>query len=446
METLKDEGGIIAVGKSHSDGCENIAEKIYMGLLSLQHRGQDSAGIAAAQGEGVYCYKEQGLVSEVFNDKILSEINGDMFLAHVKNGGKREWFSLNAQPMVISYRHGSLAVAFNGALVNGPQLRELLENDGVMFTTQSDSEILAAMVARRDKGDTAAVAAEIMPALRGGYAAVIMTSRRIIGMRDPHGIRPLALGRVGNRYVLASESCVFDMMGGHLVRDLMPGEVLSIEGDILQSVCTSMKKTHAGCIFEYIYLASPDSTIDSCNVYLSRERSGYILAQESPVNADIVTGVPDSGTAAALGYARGSGIPYSLGLTMNRYIGRTFIQATQAERERSVRIKLNAIKPVVENKRVVLVDDSIVRGTTMRHLVSALRKAGAAEVHLRISSPPVGHGCKFGINADKYDLAGGNNLGADSLAHISIDGMLASLESPAFDFCIGCFSGKYPDV
>lgn len=457
MDKLREACGIIAVAQGERHANSDIVHKVYMGLISIQHRGQESAGIAVAKDNAFHCYKDKGLATEVFSEQILSLLTGDLCLGHVMYSGECENFTVNAQPMVLKYKQGRLAAAFNGALVNGSQLRDTMEDEGVVFTTHSDCEVAAALVARHDKGDIGRAVQQVAGLLRGGYALSIMTERAIVGVRDPYGIRPLALGRVDGRLALASESCAFDMMDGAFIRDIEPGEIVVLEDGDIRSLWVDKLPVNAraGCIFEYVYFANPDSTIDGKNVYQCRERAGYILAQESPAEADIVIGVPDSGTPAALGFSLGSGIPYTMGLIKNKYVGRTFIQPTQSQREMSVRIKLNPIKPMIEGKRIVLVDDSIVRGTTMRWLIAAIRNAGAAAVHLRISSPPVQSGCYFGVDTpDTNDLIASHMsadevceaLGADSLEYISIEGMLRSLEARENQYCTGCFNSRYPEV
>jgi amidophosphoribosyltransferase len=326
-----------------------------------------------------------------------------------------------------------------------------MEEDGVIFSTKSDCEVVAALIARHDKNDITAAVKETMKELHGGYALCIMTQNCVIGARDPLGLRPLALGKLDNGYALASESCAFDVMEGQFIRDLKPGEIVVIKDNTVISTDAGAAATGALCSYEYVYFARPDSTIDGKNVYDVREIAGMTLAAEQPVNADIIIGVPDSGTPAAIGYSLGSGIPYKPGLIKNKYIGRTFIQPTQAQREVGVRMKLNPIDKIVEGKSVVLVDDSIVRGTTMRKIISLIRSVGAKEVHLRICSPPIRNCCYFGVDTpDIKDFIATSytideirqELGADSLGFLSIEGLLQSLGSA--DYCIGCFSGKYP--
>ena len=448
MDKFNEECGIVAVMLK---GNIEAAQTAYFALNGLQHRGQQSAGLAVCNDGTMSCYKDMGLVTEVFDEKILTLLKGDMALGHVKYGPNTESFQTCAQPLVINYRKGSLATAFNGALINGEKLREKMEDDGVIFSTKTDCEIVAALVARHDKSDITVAVKAVMEEIQGGYSFCIMTKDRFIGARDPHGIRPLAIGKLNGGYALASESCAFDMMEGEFIRDVKPGEIVIIENENIKSVDTGIIKEKAMCSFEYVYFARPDSTLDGKNVYDVRESAGRTLAEEHPVEADIVIGVPDSGTPAAIGYSQSSGIPYRPGLIKNKYIGRIFIQPTQTQREIGVRIKLNPIEMLVKGKSVVLVDDSIVRGTTMRKIIGSLRHAGAKEVHLRISSPPIRNCCYFGVDTpDVKDFIATSHpveeirqeLDADSLGFISIEGLLDSLGGKGY--CTGCFSGKYP--
>jgi len=448
LDKFNEECGIVAVMLK---GNIEAAQTAFFALNGLQHRGQQSAGLAVCNDGTMSCYKDMGLVTEVFDEKILTLLKGDIALGHVKYGPEAESFQINAQPLMINYRKGSLATAFNGALINGSKLRESMEEDGFIFSTKTDCEVVAALIARHDKSDVTAAVKAAMEDIQGGYAFCIMTKDRIIGARDPHGIRPLAIGKLSGGYALASESCAFDMMEGEFIRDVRPGEIVIIENENIRSTDTGIAKEKAMCSFEYVYFARPDSTIDGKSVYHVRESAGKTLAHEHPVKADIIIGVPDSGTPAAIGYSQGSGIPYRPGLIKNKYIGRIFIQPTQTQREIGVRIKLNPIDKLVKGKSVVLVDDSIVRGTTMRKIIGSLRHAGAKEVHLRISSPPIRNCCYFGVDTpDVKDFIATSHpveeirqeLDADSLGFISIEGLLESLGGTGY--CTGCFSGKYP--
>ena len=448
MDKFNEECGIVAVALN---GSVEAAQSVFFGLNGLQHRGQQTAGLAVCHDGVLSCYKDIGLVTEVLDEKILTLLKGEMALGHVKYGPDTESFQICAQPLVINYRNGSLATAFNGALVNGSKLRKSMEENGVIFSTKTDCEVVAALIARHDKNGIAEAVKATMGELKGGYALCVMSQDTIVGARDPFGIRPLALGKQSDGYTLASESCAFDMMEGEFIRDINPGEIVIIKENKITSIDAGAASIGAMCSFEYVYFARPDSTIDGKNVYDVRELAGRILADEYPVNADIIIGVPDSGTPAALGYATGSGIPYKPGLIKNKYIGRIFIQPTQTQREIGVRIKLNPIDSVVKGKSVVLVDDSIVRGTTMRKIIASLRSVGAREVHLRISSPPIRNCCYFGVDTpDINDFIATScsvdeirqELGADSLGFLSIEGLLQSLGGSGY--CIGCFNGEYP--
>jgi len=448
IDKFNDECGIVGVALKESLEAAQLA---FFGLNGLQHRGQQAAGLAVCNDGVMSCYKDTGLVTEVLDEQIITLLKGEMALGHVKYGPGRESFQIFAQPLVINYKKGSLATAFNGALVNGDKLREKMEDDGVIFSTKTDCEITAALVARYDKGDIVEAVKKTMKKIQGGYAVCFMTQECIIGARDPRGIRPLALGKLEDGYILASESCAFDMMEAEFVRDVRPGEIVVITGKDVTSIQTKAADEEAICSFEYVYFARPDSTIDGKNVYDVRELAGKALAEEHPVEADIVIGVPDSGTPAAIGYSAESGIPFRPGLIKNKYIGRIFIQPTQVQREIGVRIKLNPIETLVKGKSVVLVDDSIVRGITMRKIITSLRHVGAKEVHLRISSPPIRNCCFYGVDTpDVKDFIATSRpveeirqeLGADSLGFISTEGLLKSLGGTGY--CVGCFSGEYP--
>ena len=428
-----------------------VAQTVFYGLTGLQHRGQQSAGLAVCNDGVMSCYKDMGLVTEVLDEKILTLLKGDMALGHVKYGPKAESFQSFAQPLVVNYRYGTLAAAFNGALVNGSKLRASMEDEGVIFSTTTDCEIVAALIARHNKNDIAMAVKAAMEKIRGGYAICVMTQDAIIGVRDPMGIRPLALGKLKGGYALASESCAFDVMEGELIRDVKPGEILVIKDGDITSFDGGSAPESAICSFEYIYFARPDSTIDGNNVFAAREAAGRILADEHPATADIVIGVPDSGTPAAIGYSLGSRIPYRPGLFKSKYLGRTFIQLTQSLREIGVRITLNPVKSIVNGKSVVMVDDSLVRGTTMRKIIASIRSDGATEVHLRISSPPIRNSCYFGVDTpDIKDFIATSNtveeikdiLNVDSLGFLSTEGLLRSLGDAGY--CTGCFSGEYP--
>jgi amidophosphoribosyltransferase len=448
-DKLKEECGIFGIYGGDKQGLSRIT---YYGLYALQHRGQESAGIAVCSGGRIRHYKQMGLVSEIFNDDILEDLQGTIACGHVRYSTTGDSNITNAQPLVVRYRNGSLALAHNGNLVNAGELRKQLENDGVIFQTSIDSEVIANLLARLDRGDIIEAVKETMKRVRGAYALVIMTGSKLIGVRDPNGIRPLSLGMKDGSYVLSSESCAFDTIGARLIRDVEPGEIVVIDEKGLKSYFADMPGSNRLCVFEYIYFGRPDSIMDGKNIYMARKRSGAILFREHPADADIVISVPDSGTAAAIGYSEASGIPFVEGLVKNRYVGRTFIKPKQRMREIGVTLKLNVLEDIVKGKRVVMVDDSIVRGTTSRRLVQMIKNAGATEVHFRVSSPPVQYPCYFGIDTpSKRDLIGANYtvedirdmIGADSLGYLSLEGLKEAVGRDIF-YCDACFSGNYP--
>ncbi len=430
----------------------------YFALYALQHRGQESAGIAASDGEKIRIHKQMGLVSEVFNPQELANLKGHIAVGHVRYataGGKTVE---NAQPMVNNFILGTLALAHNGQLTNYGELEESLALNGSTFSSSSDTEVILKLIARDYKAGLEQAVKNAVQQIKGSFALTIMTKDTLIGVRDPNGIRPLVLGKIDNGYILASETCAIDAVNGTYERDIAPGEIIIITKEGIKSILPGEegydKLPHAPkktCIFEYVYFARPDSVIDGIAVQQARERMGAELAREDTVEADVVIGVPDSGIGAALGYSREKKIPYVMGIVKNKYTGRTFIAPTQQERENMVFVKLNAIKSDLEGKRVIVIDDSIVRGTTSRRLVHILRRAGAKEVHFRVSSPPVKFPCHLGIDTPtKAELISSahevqeicQEIGADSLTFISLKGMLNALGSSSF--CQGCFNGEYP--
>ncbi len=382
----QDECGVFGIF-NHSDA----ARMTYYGLYALQHRGQESAGIIVSDGKHLSSHKGMGLVSEVFDDEVIGGLKGQSAIGHVRYSTTGSSLLQNAQPLLIRHRRGELALGHNGNLVNAAAIRRELEEQGSIFQTTVDTEVVAHLIARLGKNGIESAVAESLGRVQGGFAMVFLTVDKLIAARDPHGIRPLSLGRLGDSWVVASESCAFDTVGAEFVRDLEPGEMVMVDRDGVRSVQFARREADHLCIFEFIYFARPDSNLNGRNVHAVRKQLGRNLAQEQPCEADLVTGVPDSSLSAASGYAEATGIPYEVGLIKNRYIGRTFIQPGQATRVSGVQLKLNAIRKVVDGQRVVLVDDSIVRGTTSRHIVRLLRQAGAKEVHLRISSPPYCH-------------------------------------------------------
>jgi amidophosphoribosyltransferase len=437
---------------------EDVAKLTYFGLYALQHRGQESAGIATFKENQVHLYKNMGLVSQVFNETILAELPGDMAIGHTRYSTTGSSRIANAQPALVETRLGKLALAHNGNLVNTGELREHLLKLNCNFTTTTDSEMIAiAIGAEVDSGkEWLEAALSAFGHCSGAYSLVIGTPAGLMGVRDPNGIRPLVIGTLGSnpqRYVLASETCGLDIIGAEYLRDVEPGELVWITEEGMASFHWSPKPERKLCIFEMIYFARPDSIMTDETLYSYRLKLGRQLAKESLVDADIVIGVPDSGIPAAIGFSQESGILYAEGLIKNRYVGRTFIQPTQSMRESGIRMKLNPLKDVLLGKRVVIVDDSIVRGTTSRKIVKALRDAGATEVHMRISSPPVTHPCFYGIDTDSQDqlIAAtksvediGMQIGVDSLAYLSWKGMLESTGEDPNSFCSACFTGDYP--
>ncbi len=437
---------------------DDVAKLTYFGLYALQHRGQESAGIATFEGNKVHLYKNMGLVPQVFNETILAELPGDMAVGHTRYSTTGSSRIANAQPAIVETRLGTLALAHNGNLVNTTELREHLLQRNCNFETTTDSEMIAIAIGNEvDSGkDWLDAAISAFGRCSGAYSLVIGTPAGLMGVRDPNGVRPLVIGTLESnpqRYVLASETCGLDIIGAEYLRDVEPGELVWITDEGLASFHWSPKPERKLCIFEMIYFARPDSVMHEETLYTYRLRLGRHLAQESPIDADIVIGVPDSGIPAAIGFSQLSGIPYAEGLIKNRYVGRTFIQPTQSMRESGIRMKLNPLKDVLAGKRVVIVDDSIVRGTTSRKLVKALREAGASEVHMRISSPPVTHPCFYGIDTDNQDqlIAAtksveeiAQQIGVDTLAYLSWEGMLQATGEDPKSFCSACFTGDYP--
>lgn len=447
----------IAPQKAGADSMSYAAaSQAYYALYCLQHRGQDSAGIAVSDSVSIKLHKDTGTIAEVFKKEHLQQLAGHIACGHVRYATAGNQSPENAQPMVQTSRLGGIAVAHNGQLINYEQLREMLEETGSTFLSSSDTEVIVKLIAKSYKKGLERALTDTIQMIKGSFALVVMTEKTLIGARDPNGIRPLCLGKVEGGWMLASESCAIDAVNGSFVRDIQPGEIVIINEDGVLSFEFGEHTTKRSCIFEYVYFARPDSIIDGISVTQARERMGACLAKESGVPADVIIGVPDSGLGAALGYARATGIPYAIGIVKNKYIGRTFIAPTQKERENMVFVKLNAVRSVVNGKRVVVIDDSIVRGTTSRRLVQILRRAGAREVHFRISSPPVKFPCYFGINTPtRGELISSQHneaeicaeIGADSLAFISAEGMMEACRScnpEGYGFCKGCFTGEYP--
>lgn len=434
----------------------NAAQQVYYALYALQHRGQDSAGIAVSDGSEMKVHKALGSVSEVFEPSNLEHLKGRLALGHVRYATAGSCTIENAQPMVQSSRLGAIAVAHNGQLINYEPLREMLEEAGSSFQSGSDTEVIVKLIARSYKKGLERALTDTIQMIKGSFALAVMTDKCLIGARDPNGIRPLCLGKTEKGWILASETCAIDAVNGVFVRDINPGEIVIINDDGVLSFEFGERTSKRTCVFEYVYFARPDSIIDGIPVQHARYALGAQLAKESAVPADVVVGVPDSGLGAAVGYAKESGIPYATGIIKNKYIGRTFIAPTQKERENMVFVKLNAVPCDVKGKRVIIIDDSIVRGTTSKRLVQILRRAGATEVHFRISSPPVKFPCYFGINTptrgelisalhEAEDIR--EMIGADSLAFLSPEGFMDAVKSvnpESYGFCKGCFTGEYP--
>lgn len=458
LDEPREECGVF--GMYDFSGEENVASTIYYGLLALQHRGQESCGIAVSDTEGpkgrVISRKGMGLVNENFDEDDMEALKGNIGVGHVRYSTAGASTIENAQPLVLHYIKGTLAMAHNGNLVNSPDLMRELSRTGAIFQTTTDSELIAYEVARAriNTRSVEEAVSKAMERVKGSYSLVIMSPRKLIGARDPFGFRPLCIGRRGKAWILASESCALDTVGAEFVRDVEPGEIVTISprygihSD--RSHCIRPSKT-ARCIFEYIYFGRADSVIDKISVYNSRLLAGKFLAQDSPVEADLVVGVPESGSVAALGFSMESGIPYGQGFVKNGYVGRTFIKPQQQSRESAVEVKLNPLRPAVEGKRVVMVDDSIVRGTTSDRIVRMLREAGATEVHMRVSSPPFLHPCYFGTDIPEREqlIAYQRSeeeirklIGADSLGYLKMERLPQIVDG--LPICKGCFSGEYP--
>jgi len=438
----------------------DVASTIYYGLFALQHRGQESCGIAVSDTNGpkgkVLSSKDMGLLNEAFTPEILEKLKGDIGVGHVRYSTAGSSTRENAQPLVLNYVKGTLGLAHNGNLINALELRRELEYTGAIFQTTIDSEVIAYHIARERLNSKTVEEAvgRAMKKLKGAYSLIVMSPRKLIGARDPFGFRPLCIGKRDHAYILASETCALDTIGAEFVRDVQPGEIVTISPEKGIESDTSMclpSREHARCVFEYIYFARPDSYFDGMSVYNSRILAGKFLAMDSPVEADLVVGVPESGNCAALGYSLQSGIPYGQAFVKNGYVGRTFIKPKQKNRESSVQVKLNALKEAVEGKRIIMIDDSIVRGTTSDRIVHMLRKAGAKEVHMRVSSPPFLWPCYFGTDVPAREQLIAYNrsveqickvIGADSLGYLREERLSEIVEGRGI--CTGCFTGKYP--
>lgn len=450
-DKLREECGVFGV---FSEEKINIGEIIYYGLYALQHRGQESSGIAVSDGREIKCYKDIGLVSEVFNKNNLINLRGKIGIGHVRYSTTGASSRINAQPIVKEFQWGKVAIAHNGNLVNTDELKEDLKKDGINFKTSTDSEVILELACKYfcENCEESSIAKGIK-LIKGAYSFVLSTKDSLIGVRDPFGIRPLCIGSLNKAYIISSESCALSSLGAEFIRDIEPGEIVSISKNGIQSIKYSNNKKHSICAFEYIYFAREDSIIDGIGVYKTRILTGQRLFKEHPVSADIVIAVPDSGIPAAIGYSRASGIPYTVGLIKNRYSGRSFILPSKELRENVVSIKLAAVVQEIKDRRVVVVDDSIVRGTTSKKIVEVLRQAGAKEIHFRVAAPPIKYCCDLGVNiSNKNELIGAYTdiseinkfIGSDSLEFLSIEGLLKCMNDNKEKLCLGCFNGKYP--
>ncbi|MEF9879849.1 MAG: amidophosphoribosyltransferase [Clostridia bacterium] len=454
FDKLHEECGVFGIFLK--DGKTGVVPAAYHALYALQHRGQESCGIAVNSDGVIDCYKDIGLVNEVFTRPVLDKLpEGSMAVGHCRYATTGTQNRNNAQPMLINHHKGAMALCHNGNLVNAQELRQELELGGAIFHTTSDTEVIAYIITqeRLKTNSIEQALLNVMERIKGAYTLVIMSPQKLIAARDPHGFRPLCMGSLDGDTVFASETCALDAIGATFVRDIAPGEVVVVSNEGTRSLQCPQKCDTSLCVFEFIYFARPDSVIEGSSVHVARLRAGSFLALEHPVQADVVIGVPDSGIDAAIGYARQSGIPYGIGFIKNKYIGRTFIQPSQQQRANSVRIKLNAVSATVKDKRVVLIDDSIVRGTTSARIVSLLREAGASEVHMRLSSPPFMHPCYFGTDIDSTDnlIAAhlsvdeiAEKIGVDSLGFLNVDYLPMLADQSTCGFCTGCFTGKYP--
>ncbi|PCI43348.1 MAG: amidophosphoribosyltransferase, partial [Proteobacteria bacterium] len=445
---FRDECGVFGI----SDHPE-AANQTYLGLYAQQHRGQESAGIVTTDGHSFNSHRGMGLVADVFQKSDIKQLQGTAAIGHVRYSTSGESGLRNCQPFSFEYAHGGIAMCHNGNIVNAPELRKELEQDGSIFQSTSDTEVLIHLVAKSKQSRMQDRVAEAVNRLTGGFSLLVLVEERLVGVRDRNGIRPLVLGKLGNSWVLASETCAFDLVGAEYVRDVKAGEMVVIENGDVTSLFPFDSTDPKFCVFEYVYFARPDSTLEGINVYDARYKIGVELGKESPIEADLIIPVPDSGVPPAMGYAEATGITFQLGLIRNHYIGRTFIEPKQSIRNFGVKLKLNANRHMIKGKRVVLVDDSIVRGTTSRKIVEMVRAAGAKEVHMRISSPPTKHSCFYGVDTPNAEELMANKMSldemckainADSLAFVSFEGMYRAIGKPQESHCDACFSGNYP--
>lgn len=434
-------------------GHEDAAKLTYFGLYALQHRGQESAGIVSSTGKSIHEHKGMGLVSEIFNESILNDLHGHIAIGHVRYSTTGSSIAKNAQPFVVSHGGKTLVIAHNGNLTNAKKVRTDLEHKGSIFQTTMDSEIIVHLLARNIQRGMEEAVAKAVSMIEGAYSCVLMTEDRLIAFRDPNGFRPLCLGLLKDGYIVASETCALDLIDAQYVRDIDPGEILIMGEDELRSIKPFPERRRTFCIFEYIYFARPDSNIFGQNVYAVRKRLGKMLARECPIEADFAMPFPDSGNYAAIGFCQESGIPLEMGVIRNHYVGRTFIEPAQSMRDFGVKVKLNPVREILNQKRVVIVEDSIIRGTTSRMRIKTLREAGAWEIHMMVSCPPHRYPCYYGIDfSTKGELIASehsveeikNFIGLDSLCYLSLPGMLEATGLEENSFCLACFTGKYP--
>ena len=445
----KDECGVCGVY-----GHEDSSKLTYFGLYALQHRGQESAGIVSSDGNQVFTHKDMGLVPEVFSEEKLQKLSGDLSIGHVRYSTTGASNIINTQPLLVTHKGKTLAVAHNGNLVNSIKLRKELEEKGSIFQTAMDSEVVLHLMARSSENSLEDALKRTFTAVKGAFSMLLMTQKSLIAVRDPNGFRPLCLGKLPNgAYVVASETCALDLIEAEYVRDIEPGEILIISDNKMKSVYPWPKQRSSFCIFEHVYFARPDSDIFGINVYETRKRMGQILAREHRIDADFVMPFPDSGNYAAIGYSQESGLPLEMGVIRNHYVGRTFIQPTQSMRDFNVRVKLNPVRSFLEGKRVIIIEDSIIRGTTGKSRVKSLRNAGVKEIHMVVSCPPTRYACYYGIDfpSSKQLIAWNNEvkdvadyLGLDSLYYLSLEGMVEATGMTMNDFCLACFNNIYP--